>query len=31
LSTVLDFRDGLISRLLVIQDMSVFADAYRSD
>jgi ketosteroid isomerase-like protein len=30
-ATVLDFRDGLITRFLVIQDMSVFADAYRSD
>jgi ketosteroid isomerase-like protein len=29
--TVLDFRDGLITRFLVIQDMSAFADAYRSD
>jgi ketosteroid isomerase-like protein len=28
---VLDFRDGLITRFLVIQDMSAFADAYRSD
>jgi ketosteroid isomerase-like protein len=27
---VLDFRDGLITRFLVIQDMSTFADAYRS-
>jgi uncharacterized protein len=30
-ATVLDFRDGMITRFLVIQDMSVFADAYRSD
>ena len=29
--TVLDFRDGLITRFLVIQDMSAFADAYRSE
>jgi ketosteroid isomerase-like protein len=29
-ATVLDFRDGLITRFLVIQDMSAFADAYRS-
>jgi ketosteroid isomerase-like protein len=29
--TVLDFRDGLITRFLVIQDMSAFADAYRND
>jgi ketosteroid isomerase-like protein len=28
-ATVLDFRDGLITRFLVIQDMSAFADAYR--
>jgi ketosteroid isomerase-like protein len=28
---VLDFRDGLITRFLVIQDMSAFADAYRSN
>jgi ketosteroid isomerase-like protein len=28
--TVLDFRDGLITRFLVIQDMSAFADAYRN-
>jgi ketosteroid isomerase-like protein len=28
---VLDFRDGLITRFLVIQDMSAFADAYRND
>jgi ketosteroid isomerase-like protein len=30
-ATVLDFRDGLITRFLVIQDMSAFADAYRGD
>jgi ketosteroid isomerase-like protein len=28
---VLDFRDGLITRFLVIQDMSAFAEAYRGD
>jgi ketosteroid isomerase-like protein len=27
---VLDFRDGLITRFLVIQDTSAIADAYRS-
>lgn len=26
---VLDFRDGLISRFLVIQDLSAVVDAYR--
>lgn len=26
---VLDFRDGLITRFLIIHDMSAFADAYR--
>ena len=30
-ATVLDFRDGLVTRFLVIQDMSAFADAYRGD
>jgi ketosteroid isomerase-like protein len=30
-ATVLDFRDGLITRFLVIQDMSAFAAGYRSD
>jgi ketosteroid isomerase-like protein len=28
---VLDFRDGLITRFLVIQDLSAVVDAYRSD
>lgn len=28
---VLDFRDGLITRFLVIQDLSTVVDAYRSD
>jgi ketosteroid isomerase-like protein len=28
---VIDFRDGLITRFLVIQDMSAFVDAYRDD
>jgi hypothetical protein len=28
---VLDFRDGLITRFLVIQDMSRFAEAYQAD
>jgi uncharacterized protein len=26
---VVDFRDGLIARLLIIQDLSAFVDAYR--
>ena len=30
-ATVLDFREGLITRFLVIQDMSVFVDAYRDN
>ena len=30
-ATVLDFRDGLISRFLVIQDLSSVVDAYRGD
>jgi ketosteroid isomerase-like protein len=29
-ASVLDFRDGLITRLLVIQDLSAFADAHRN-
>jgi ketosteroid isomerase-like protein len=28
---VLDFHDGLITRFLVIQDMSKFAEAYQAD
>jgi uncharacterized protein len=28
---VLDFRDGLIARFLVIQDLSAVVDAYRAD
>lgn len=27
---VIDFRDGLITRFLIIQDLSAFVDAYRS-
>ncbi len=30
-ATVLDFREGLITRFLVIQDMSAFVDAYRDN
>jgi ketosteroid isomerase-like protein len=30
-ATVLDFRGDQITRFLVIQDMSAFVDAYRSD
>jgi ketosteroid isomerase-like protein len=30
-ATVLDFHDGLITRFLVIQDLSAVLDAYRSD
>jgi ketosteroid isomerase-like protein len=30
-ATVLDFRGGLITRFLVIQDMSAFVDAYRDN
>ena len=30
-ATVLDFRKGLINRILIIQDMTAFADAYRQD
>ena len=30
-ATVLDFRDGLISRFLVIQDLSSVVEAYRGD
>jgi ketosteroid isomerase-like protein len=30
-ATVLDFRGDLITRFLVIQDMSAFVDAYRAD
>jgi ketosteroid isomerase-like protein len=30
-ATVLDFRDGLIARFVVIQDLSAFVDAYRSN
>ena len=30
-ATVLDFRDGMITRFLVIQDLSAVIDAYRSD
>jgi ketosteroid isomerase-like protein len=30
-ATVLDFRGDLITRFLVIQDMSAFVDAYRGD
>jgi hypothetical protein len=29
-ATVLDFQDGLITRFLVIQDLSAVLDAYRS-
>jgi ketosteroid isomerase-like protein len=29
-ATVLDFRDGMITRFLVIQDLSAVLDAYRS-
>lgn len=28
---VLDFREGLITRFLIIQDMSAFVDAYRDN
>jgi ketosteroid isomerase-like protein len=28
---VLDFREGLITRFLIIQDMSAFVDAYRGN
>jgi ketosteroid isomerase-like protein len=30
-ATVLDLHDGLITRFLVIQDLSAVVDAYRSD
>jgi uncharacterized protein len=30
-ATVLDFRDGLITRFLVIQDLTAVVDAYRGD
>jgi ketosteroid isomerase-like protein len=30
-ATVLDFREGLITRFLVIQDISAFVDAYRDN
>jgi ketosteroid isomerase-like protein len=30
-ATVLDFRDGLITRFLVIQDLTAVVDAYRSN
>jgi ketosteroid isomerase-like protein len=30
-ATVLDFRDQLITRFLVIQDMTALVDAYRND
>ena len=30
-ATVLDFRDGLITRFLVIQDLSAVLDAYRGN
>ena len=30
-ATVLDFREGLVTRFLVVQDMSAFVDAYRDD
>ena len=28
---VADFRDGLITRVLIIQDLSAIADAYRTN
>ena len=30
-TTVLDFREGLVTRFLVVQDMSAFVDAYRDN
>ena len=30
-ATVLDIREGLVTRFLVVQDMSSFVDAYRDD
>jgi hypothetical protein len=30
-ATVLDFREGLITRFLVIQDLTAVVDAYRGD
>jgi hypothetical protein len=30
-ATVLDFHDGLITRFLVIQDLTAVVDAYRGD